>query len=149
MKILVATDGSKAAQYAVEYAAGMAVDKNAELVIVSVVPRLPVTVEDGFSPINYPKLEQEIEDNSSKMLKTIAEEIKEKHKIKASTVLKRGAPARSIIETANESNVDLIVVGNRGTGGIFSWMLGSVSRSVVEACTVPVLVVKNQKFCER
>lgn len=149
MKILVATDGSEPAQYAVEYAAGMAVDKKAELVIVSIVPRLPSTVEDGFSPVNYPKLEKEIEDNSSKMLKNTAEEIKEKHKIKVSTVLKRGVPARSIIETASEMDVDLIVVGNRGTGGIFSWMLGSVSRSVVEACTVPVLVVKNSKFCVR
>jgi nucleotide-binding universal stress UspA family protein len=98
--------------------------------------------------MNFPKLEQAIENSSSELLMATAEKINEKYQINVSTILKHGPPARSIIEASEESDADLIVVGNRGTGGIFSWMLGSVSRSVVEACTVPVLVVKNQKFCK-
>ena len=43
---------------------------------------------------------------------------------------------------------DLIVLGNRGTSGILSWVLGSVSRQVTDACTVPVLVIKDQTYCE-
>ena len=66
-----------------------------------------------------------------------------------STVLKHGSAARQIIEVARETGADLIVVGNRGTSGLLSWMLGSTSRSVVEACTVPVLVVKDSKYCKK
>jgi nucleotide-binding universal stress UspA family protein len=149
MKILVATDGSDPAQHAVNYAAEMAIDKNAELVIVSVVPNLPVTVEDGFSPINHSKLETELEEYTNKQLKSMNEEIKSKYKVKSSIVLKQGIPARHIIETSDEIGADLIIIGNRGAGGLLSWMLGSVSRSVVEACTVPVLVVKDKKFCKK
>lgn len=43
---------------------------------------------------------------------------------------------------------DLIVVVNRDTGGILGWMLGNVIRQVTDACTAPLLVVKDQKYCE-
>ena len=68
--------------------------------------------------------------------------------MKASTILRKGNPARNIVEAAREEEVDLIVLGNRGIGGILSWMLGSTSRSVAEACTVPVLIVKDREYCE-
>ncbi|MBD3207648.1 hypothetical protein GF319_15065, partial [Candidatus Bathyarchaeota archaeon] len=32
--------------------------------------------------------------------------------------------------------------------GVATWMLGSVSRDIVESCTVPVLVVKDQRYCK-
>jgi len=59
-----------------------------------------------------------------------------------------GSPSRNIVDLSREENVDLIVVGNRGRSGVATWMLGSVSRDIVERCTVPVLVVKDQRYCE-
>lgn len=146
MKILVATDGSNPAQYAVDYAAEMAVEKKADLVIVSVIPQIPSMVGDGFTQVN---LEEELKEKAKKMLQKTGDRIKKKFNLDISIIIKKGSPARNIIETAYEEKVDLIVVGNRGTGGILSWMLGSVSRSVVDACTMPVLVVKDQKYCQR
>jgi nucleotide-binding universal stress UspA family protein len=52
------------------------------------------------------------------------------------------------VEAVGEQGADLIVVGNHDRGGLISWMLGSTSRSVVESCNVPVLVVKDQEYCE-
>lgn len=148
MKILVATDGSDPAEYAVEYAAQMAVEKKADLVIISVIPQIPIMVGDGFTP-SYQKVEEEFKEKVLKILKETADKIKKKFDVDVSIIIKKGSPTKNIVETADEERVDLIVVGNRGTGGIFSWMLGSVSRGVVNACTVPVLVVKDQKYCQR
>ena len=70
------------------------------------------------------------------------------HEICARAILRKGNPARYIVEVARVEGVDLIVIGNKGTGGLISWMLGSTSRSVAEACTVPVLIVKDREYCE-
>jgi nucleotide-binding universal stress UspA family protein len=148
MKILVATDGSDPAKYAVEYAAQTAVEKKADLIIVSVIPQIPIMVGDGFTP-NYRKVEEEFKEKVQKILEETADKIRKKFDIDVSIIIKKGSPTRKIIETADEEQVELIVVGNRGTGGILSWMLGNVSRSVVDACTMPVLVVKDQKYCKK
>ena len=68
--------------------------------------------------------------------------------LKVSVLWKHGHPAVRIVEAAGEQGADLIVVGNHGRGGFISWMLGGTSRSVVESCTVPVLVVKDWEYCE-
>jgi nucleotide-binding universal stress UspA family protein len=83
------------------------------------------------------------------MLKQTDEEIKQKYpNLKTVLIVMEGKPAKIIIDVAQARIVDLIVVGNRGSGGILSWMLGSVSQQVVNNCTVPVLVIKDQKFCD-
>ena len=41
-----------------------------------------------------------------------------------------------------EREVDLVVVGNSGIGGIKGWLLGSTSKSVVESCSMTVMIVK-------
>jgi nucleotide-binding universal stress UspA family protein len=55
--------------------------------------------------------------------------------------LEEGHPASRIVEVAQSEDVDLIVMGSRGMGGIRGF-LGSTSRHVVEACKKPILLVK-------
>jgi nucleotide-binding universal stress UspA family protein len=46
----------------------------------------------------------------------------------------------------DSENADILAVGFRGTSGILEdFMLGSVSRAVVHAAKVPVLIVKSQR----
>ena len=61
--------------------------------------------------------------------------------MKVETRLEEGRPSDVIVEIAKEEDVDLIVMGSRGMGGIVGF-LGSTSRHVVEACTKPILIVK-------
>jgi nucleotide-binding universal stress UspA family protein len=148
-KILVGTDGSEPAKLAVEWALNMAVEKGAELILLAVIPPLPTLVSEDLSLEYYPRLDEDMEKYYGKMLKESLDAIQKTNpEIKLSHVLKRGQPGQEIVEAAKETNADLIIVGNRGTGGILTWMLGSTSRHVVEACTVPVVVVKDQKYCE-
>lgn len=53
------------------------------------------------------------------------------------------APAAGILEAAATHEVDLVVVGARGTGAIRRLLLGSVSRAVVHGATLPVLVARG------
>jgi nucleotide-binding universal stress UspA family protein len=148
-KILIGLDGSNPSKIALKYAANLAFEQNAELYILTVVPPLPVAPFDETQLDYRPEMQEVfILDYEKQLIKTV-EDLKKTHSgLKSNPLLKEGNPATKIVETAKSIQVDLIVVGNRGTGDILTWMLGSVSRQVTESCTVPVLVVKDQKYCE-
>jgi nucleotide-binding universal stress UspA family protein len=49
---------------------------------------------------------------------------------------------KSILDFAEEKNVDLIVVGTRGRSGIKKLLLGSTASGIVTYSSCPVIVVK-------
>jgi len=147
-KILTAFDGSDPAKLALGFAADLAEDNEAELVVLAVVPHLSTYFTED-AELDYTQLQEELQESYEDMLQKNVEELGRDHEdLKITKLLENGNPSKIIVDVAGEQGVDLIVLGNRGTGGIISWMLGSTSRSVVDACTVPVLVVKDQQFCE-
>jgi nucleotide-binding universal stress UspA family protein len=148
-KILVGIDGSDASQYALDYSAELAEDNNSELVVLAVVPNTPMLLSEEFANSYLPRLEEDLENSYTNMVEESVERIRSNHpELEISKMIIQGVPAEVIIEKATSEGADLIVIGNRGTGGVVNWFLGSTSRKVVESCTVPVLVVKNREFCE-
>jgi len=57
-------------------------------------------------------------------------------------VVRRGPPARTIVEVAKERNADAIVLGGRGTGDIEGFLLGSVSYKVCSIAHCTCIAVK-------
>ena len=55
-----------------------------------------------------------------------------------------GDPASTIVATAAAHDVDLIVVGARGRGGMERLLLGSVSESVLGHAQCAMLIVKDR-----
>lgn len=53
-----------------------------------------------------------------------------------------GRPSRSIVEYAEDEDVDQIVMGSHGREGISRVLLGSVAENVVRRSPVPVTVVR-------
>ncbi len=53
-----------------------------------------------------------------------------------------GTPAEAIVQYANEQQVDQIVMGRLGQGGLQSLLLGSVVNKVLHLANCPVLLVK-------
>jgi nucleotide-binding universal stress UspA family protein len=53
-----------------------------------------------------------------------------------------GKPGDAILREAAKEGVDLIVIGDRGNSGLKEFVLGSVSRQVVDQAKTLVLVVK-------
>ena len=143
-KILVALDGSKAANNALTFAIGLAEMTSAELALLTVVP--PVFLPSHSIYV----LKSEAVADCAKALdatfrgvlsKAEGEVKKRKPKFRVSTRFERGEPAEKIVETAECGKVDLIVMGSRGPGGRVS-TLGSVSSRVVDRSSCPVLIVK-------
>jgi len=150
-KILVAFDGSEASKHALDHAISIADITNAEVQIVSVVPRvmMPVFPDEGFgaAPVTAAQdmgdYQERMRNVYGKSLQEAEEDIKDHYPdLKIETKLLEGRPSSTIVDEAENNDVDLIVIGSRGLGGITGWILGSTSRRIVESCTKPVLVVK-------
>jgi len=147
--ILAAIDGSQPSLHALTVAADLAQQQDAALTIMTAVPPLPPLVVEDATQAYMPEYPERVRKSHEELLTSTTADLKKSHPgLKTVTVLKEGSPARKIIEAAAEQEADLIVLGNRGTGGIATWLLGSVSRQVAESCTAPVLVVKDQRYCE-
>ena len=59
--------------------------------------------------------------------------------------VRRGDPAKAILDLAQELNADLIVVATHGREGLAHLALGSVAETVVRESPVPVLTIRNSQ----
>jgi len=57
-------------------------------------------------------------------------------------LIKHGAPAEIIVETAIEQNCDLVVMGTHGQGVIADVLVGSIAKRVIKRCPIAVLVIR-------
>jgi nucleotide-binding universal stress UspA family protein len=150
-RILLAFDGSDASKRALEHAVEVAKKFGSRLFLVSVVPRvmMPIFPDEGFgaAPISAAKEFGEYQEKMSgyykdALMKAEREIKKNTPELVVDTILELGRPSYTIIEVAEDKEIDLIIIGSRGLGGITGWILGSTSRRVVESCTKPILIVK-------
>ena len=150
-RILVAVDGSEASFNALEYALILSEKFGAELVILSAFQRriLPLIHSEGededwaMDMDVYEKYWASIKESHEVILSRAEEFARESFpSVRYTTVLAEGRPSSEIMDTAQEVDADLIVIGGSGRGGVAEWILGSTSRKVVDACDRPVLVVK-------
>jgi nucleotide-binding universal stress UspA family protein len=140
--ILAAVDGSPDAAAALAHAASLARDQHARLVVLTVAPPAPpqtVTPAGALPPPVDPQ-------------KTFAGILREAvdtlpADIGVQTRLRRGRPARRILEVAQESGCDLIVMGFHGHGRLHHALMGSVSDSVLRDSGVPVLLMRAGARC--
>lgn len=142
-KVLLAMDGSDPSKHALEYAIEIAKKWGSSLFIISVVPNivLPV-IEPGLSIENIDKLEEETKNIYKKVLIQAEEKLEKYPEIQYKTILEHGRPCKVINDVASEENVDLIIIGSRGLGGITGYILGSTSHRVADHCKMPILIVK-------
>ena len=137
-RILIATDGSAAAQHAVELGVELAKHEDAAIAFVHVVPLSDFVPTNGFGLVGRVPYEP-----------TPVTKLCSTRRWQWPTVRvcaqSRGAPGDAVTEInayADLIGVDLIVVGSRGHGTIASALLGSVSRGVLTHSERPVMVVR-------
>ena len=150
-KVLVALDGSEPSQRALDYAVDFANKWNAELNMIAVIPRvmLPIFPDEGFgaTPLaaarDFGQYQERMRSIYQNILTEAEAKVRREHPdLKVLTKMEEGRPSATIVDFAEKNDVDLIVIGSRGIGGITGWILGSTSRNVVQSCTKPILVVK-------
>ena len=142
-RILVAVDGSKGADGALEKAARLAAQSNAELLILTVYRHHSMT-EASLSMVR-PEDPESLDDVMRDHARAIAERAKQDvaaHGIeRVRAFVKSGQPARTIVKFGREHDAALIVIGSRGLGDIEGFLLGSVSHKVTSLANCPVMVV--------
>ncbi|MFB6130153.1 MAG: universal stress protein [Salinigranum sp.] len=134
--ILVPTDGSDAAEAAVDHAVELATTYGARLHALYVVDSSAYAMVDAGGDVIHETLEQEGEAAVGR----VADRANEAG-LTALTVVTTGTPSRDILAYADENGVDLIVMGTHGRRGLERYLLGSVTERVVRGSDVPVLTV--------
>lgn len=137
-KILVAHDGSKSSDKALKKAVELAMNLNASLTVLSVIPELYLT---ELSEVDRNRVLEALSRETTDAMERIRKSLSGKS-MEVKTLIRQGDPAEKILETAQKMKVDLIVTGSHGRHGTKKFLLGSVSSKVVDYSKSPVLVVK-------
>jgi nucleotide-binding universal stress UspA family protein len=137
--ILVAMDGSDLSEKALRLACSLGTSLNAELVVLHVVPMLvsATPYHDTVSDRPFLSLQKVGEDIIARAKQTALES-----NCKVTDLITQGDPASRIIDIASEREIDLIVIGSRGIGGIKRLFVGSISNKVANQAPCPVLIVR-------
>jgi universal stress protein A len=141
--ILLPTDFSECASYALSYATSLARQFKASIVCVHVVePVVPTVGYTGITePLPIADISDQLEDSATRELPKIAE-CEECAGLEMEEVIVHGDAAAEIVRVARERGVDLIVIASHGRTGLGRILFGSTAEEVVRHAPCPVLVVK-------
>jgi nucleotide-binding universal stress UspA family protein len=136
--ILLATDGSSAAQEAADFAASLALRFQARVIVLNAFsPALARSNEPHPSWTPHQRLGE-----AHGLVTDAARRLREIGVQSVDTEVMEGPPANVILGVAETQKPDLIVMGARGSSTWQGHMLGSVSMAVTLRAECPVLVVK-------
>lgn len=144
-RIVVGTDGSDTASVAVQQAIDLAKATGAGLDVVS-----------AFEPANSPHLSPSVRAEvpgdvqyelgarqEVNMVLEAAAGRAEKEGVSVTTHAREGDPADALLDVAEETKADLIVVGNKGMTGAKRFLLGSVPNKVSHHSPTSVFIVRT------
>jgi len=140
-RILVPTDGSKAAEKAIDLAIRLARRHHAEIILCNAVDYVSIAAEScvGFGA-DLAGMFQVLDEGAKEVLGAAVKRVKSEG-LDATGYKLDGHAANTIISFAMQKKADAIVMGTRGLGGLPHLMLGSTADGVLRMATVPVFVV--------
>ena len=135
--ILLAVDGSDPSLKAAKLAGDLARLSGGK-------PRVVTAYEEVPSYLGEPNLSQTIANRTAKAEEILDKATKEIGEIPGDCELDilSGDPAETILQVVDIYNIDLVIMGTRGQGGIKSLLLGSQSHKVVSTAPCPVMLVR-------
>ena len=164
-KILYATDLSETAVHAFSYAVSLANMYGAGITILHVLAEFPgeqfitnmITAntwkaikEQHYSEARDRLIGKKRDHIAIKeVLQAFSEEVKVDEEdqtfVTDEILIKDGAPAEIIVQTAIEQNCDLVVMGTHGQSAIADVLIGSTAKWVIRQSPTPVLVIRLPK----
>lgn len=140
--IVVATDGSPAAETALDEAIALARETHDSLAVVTVWQALQGDYGLAHPPTAVLSELLDAERDHAEATLSEAAARAEAAGVHADTHLLTGDPAQTVCRFAEEHGARLIVVGTHGYGTVMSLLMGSVSESVIRRAPCPVLVAR-------
>ncbi len=140
-RILVPTDFSDCADFALNYALTLADKVGATVSLLHVFddPYELRIYSEQYVPMPPEWRAGIIED----IRRQLAERVATSGRKDVTTEILTGTAAKAIVEGARAQHCDLIVMGTHGRHGVAHMLLGSVAERVIRTAHCPVLVVRN------
>ena len=136
--ILVPTDGSETVDRVIDAALDIAAHHDATVHL--------LYVADSNRP-NLEAAESDVRDSllarGESVLEDTATHARERN-LHVVTVVREGDPAPTIVEYADETGIDLVVMPTHGRTGVTRLVLGSITERVIRASEVPVLAIRPE-----
>jgi nucleotide-binding universal stress UspA family protein len=137
-RIVIATDGSDGARYALEQGFALASDAGADVSVVYV-RRSP----NSFMGAPYC---QDVVTEEARHAKSVMDDARvraTRFDVETEYDVLEGDPVEEVLALARSRHADLIVVGSRGVGILSRVVLGSFSNAIVHRADRPVLVART------
>jgi nucleotide-binding universal stress UspA family protein len=142
-KILIPTDFSDHAEYALKVAAQIAKKNNGEIILLHML-ELPIQGSDAMgSGKDIPEI-MFFKNAAIRRLENLMDE-DYLEGIKVSEVVQFEMAFDGILKISQINNVDLIVMGSHGASGYKEMFIGSNAEKVVRNSEVPVLIIKKEE----
>ncbi len=142
--IVVGTDGSETAAEAVRQAVDLASAVGAKVQLVS-----------AYEPVSNQRIREEKQQAPDDVAWSInpredvdatlndAAEVAAEAGVEVERFARQGDPADAILDVAEETKADLIIVGNKGMTGARRFLLGSVPNKVSHHAPCSVLIIRT------
>jgi len=149
-KIMVAVDFSGYSLPSVQYAARLAKDADAELLLVNVYNQRDVDMLKRIS-IEQPRfsfekyLEENIVDRKERLAALIQESGCKRFGIKASVTVRVGVPYVELLKEIKAQKADLLVMGTKGRSNLVDAIIGSCAQKIFRRSPIPVLSIRSHQ----
>jgi nucleotide-binding universal stress UspA family protein len=144
-KILVPLDGSHTAERGLREAIGLATELKSKLLLLHIADYFPMMVEMASTASS-----QAVQDDFRQYAETVLDKAKRAAQaagVQAETLFRemtQGRVAEMIVDEAQKSGCDLIIMGTHGRRGFSRMAMGSEAERVVRFSPVPVLLIRQE-----
>lgn len=129
--ILIPLDGSGLAEAALEHGEVLARKFNSRIILLRVCTAAPQL--DPVSGL----------DSRQIYLEQVAKGLRESS-LEVETRLQKGDPGRVIIEMAETTEIDLVILSSHGRTGLARWVYGSVAEKILHEARCPMMLIRAQ-----
>ena len=155
-KVLIALDYDPTAQKVAETGYRLAKEMNARTILLHVVSDPTYYSSLNYSPImgfgGFSSVDT-IQSDSADELKKVAQNYLDTSKKHLSnemieTVVRNGDFGETILQTATDLNVDIIVMGTHSRRGLEKILMGSVAEKVLRHSLIPLFIIPTKSLAE-
>ena len=147
-KIMVAIDFSEYSIAAAQYAAELASDVDATLLLTNVINQRDVDLmEIAVKRVAIFSVEQYIEEQVEKRKKQFADLEKKLNLdgLKLETNVRIGIPFREILSDIKVHKPDMLVMGRKGNSNLADIVIGSCAHKLFRRCPIPLLTIRGDQ----
>lgn len=144
-KIVVPLDGSGWAARAVSHAARIARNNNAELILLHIYHSPLSEYRDSLSLANQTELIDQERERIKNHLISLRTDLRSQGITVRGHIIDGRDPASNIVKYVRAEGADLVVMSSHGRTGLARFIFGSVAHKVMQALSVPVLLVRPDR----